>query len=271
MCIYALFWNVLTIASDPKYSVLAGLLQSAGVDVDALSAKAGGATVFAPVDSAFTGLSAGVSSLLEENSPGVLLRHVVPGVSLTLGDMAAMGSGFWDSVPGGPLSFEAAGVVTPRIGGVPMPADGAKDDVCDNGVIHSMDCLISDISRDQIIPTYKVPLPTPAPPKVAVNTAQTARARGAATSVSSVGGRKAMGLLKQLPFYMYGPPFNAAKQEEFEPISIAQPEGASVDYQLMPPGSVYVQPDSVNAAELNPVSGMSKYIGQTKQLVERTR
>ena len=67
---------------------------------------------------------------------------------------------------------------------------------------------------------------------------------------------------------MYGPPFNAAYQEDYEPISIAQPDVAAVDYQLMPPGSVIVTPDSVNADELNPVSGYSKYIGKTKRCVE---
>lgn len=78
-----------------------------------------------------------------------------------------------------------------------------------------------------------------------------------------------MGLLKQLPFWMYGPPFNAAKQEDIEPISIAVGDVTKgIDYQIMPPGSVIVTPDEVSAAKLLPVSGMSKYIGQTKRLVE---
>jgi hypothetical protein len=68
----------------------------------------------------------------------------------------------------------------------------------------------------------------------------------------------------------YGPPYNAAKQEDYEPISIAGESFASseIDYQLFPPGTVVVVPDSVNANELNPISGMSKYIGNTKRLVE---
>lgn len=78
-----------------------------------------------------------------------------------------------------------------------------------------------------------------------------------------------MGLISQLPFWQYGPPFNAAKQEGYEPISIAVPEcGASVDYQVMPPGTVIVTPDEVSAAKLSPSSGMSKYICKTQRLVE---
>lgn len=63
-------------------------------------------------------------------------------------------------------------------------------------------------------------------------------------------------------------PYNCAPQEDYEPISIAAPSpGIGVDYQLMPPGTVIVEPDSVNANELNPISGMSKYIGNTKKQV----
>lgn len=257
-----------TISTDPKYSVLAGLLSAAAIDVDAVSAASGGATVFAPTNSAFDSgkLSASISKLLAEDGKAVLLRHVIPGSPLTMADLKKRGNGFFENVPGGPLSFEAAGVANVRIGDVPIRADSPVDDVCDNGVVHTITDIIADKPLVQLIPTFTAP--PPVMPRVTVDGAHTERARKAVKSVSTVGGRKAMGLLQQLPFYMYGPPYNAAKQEEFEPISIAFPEGAYVDYQLMPPGSVVVEPDEVSANKLNPVSGMSKYIGKTKRLVE---
>lgn len=257
-----------TISTDPKYSVLAGLLSAAAIDVDAVASASGGATVFAPTNGAFDSskLSDSLSKLLAEDGKSVLLRHVVPGSSLTIADLKKLGSGFFENVPGGPLSYEAAGVANVRIGDVPIRSDAAVDDVCDNGVVHAVSDIIADIRLVQLIPTFTAS--APAPPPVTVDSGSAERARKAVKSVSTVGGRKAMGLLQQLPFYMYGPPYNAAKQEEFEPISIAFPEGAYVDYQLMPPGSVVVEPDEVSANKLNPVSGMSKYIGKTKRLVE---
>lgn len=262
-----------TISTDPNYSTLNTLLSAVGVDVDA----AGGGTLFAPTNRAFSGLRPGFLEELSANSNGaartLLLRHLLPGAGMSVSDMKKAGCGFWYTVPGGPLSFEAGGMAQIQVGSAKLAS--TDEDVCDNGVIHSMDDVICDLPRTIFEPlsiNQQLASVTPSPATtvtVPAKESSSIRARQAAGYVSTVGGRRAMGLMKQLPFWMYGPPFNAAKQEEFEPISIAQPSsGTGIDYQLMPPGSVVVTPDEVSADKLNPVSGMSKYIGKTQRLVE---
>lgn len=235
--------------------------------------------VFAPSDAAFARLRPGTLEALlapgkEATLRAIIKRHVVPGNVLTLQKMK--GVGYFEGVEGGPLSFEALGGVI-RVGNALVEQDRSNIE-CSNGIIHVIDSVLvpPGVTPAGVFAGY-----SPAKPALSDTVAETyyaqpattmalgsTRARGAASAPGTTSGRKAMGLMKQLPFWMYGPPYNAAYQEDYEPISIAAPDVAAVDYQVFPPGSVVVVPDSVNAGELNPVSGYSKYIGKTKRNVE---
>lgn len=261
-----------TLQSNPNFKTLLQLADAAGVDLDVSNC-----TVFAPSNRAFSRLREGlVAELLADpvSARAILLRHILPGHVLT--SKMIKGSGFWDGVPGGPLPYEAIGPIV-KIASQPL-VNGYENDECDNGVVHTLGGIILDA------PLYKPPSVSqyfaPSIPNLsqrdsivaAVNPQPTIgymekRALGAASKCSTVGGRKAMGLIKQLPFWQYGPPFNAAKQEDYEPISIAQPGCSGVNYELMPPGTVIVDPQEVSAAKLIPISGMSKYIGTVKRMV----
>lgn len=258
-----------TLESARCYKTLIHLAAVAGVDLDVSNC-----TVFAPTDDTFRNLRAGyVDELLADpaTARAVVLRHILPGRVFTSRQIS--GCGFWDGVPGGPLGYEGLGPIV-KVGGAQIIMQIA-DNECDNGTIHAVNRLITTphiktagVSKyyQPSIPAFGESIVSAQYPTPKITPTQR-RAVGACLP-STVGGRKAMGLISQLPFWQYGPPFNAAKQEDFEPISIAFPEcGAGVDYQLMPPGSVIVIPDEVSAAKLLPVSGMSKYIGQTKRLV----
>ncbi|PXF41989.1 Transforming growth factor-beta-induced protein ig-h3 [Gracilariopsis chorda] len=242
--------------SLPAFSTLRAVVAVAQLDLSAVSG-----TLFAPTNAAFKRLSAELVQMVlgsADVAREVLLRHVVsecvPSSKLT-------GNAFLSSLNGGALPYTSYGGLQIKIGGISL---GAQTDISfDKGVVHALDGVLKPPAQTwpSFSQSYIAPVAKPSPPTIA-----TARAMGA-TTTSTLGGRKAMGLMTQRPFWMYGPPYCAAKQEEYEPISIAQPDVSFVDYQVMPPGSVIVTPDSVNAAELNPVSGMSKYIGQTKRLV----
>lgn len=257
-----------TLYLTKNYPTLLKLAEACNVDLDVSG------TFFAPSEAAFSRLPAGAIGCLlakPEQARAILLYHVLPDRVLTTKQIK--GCGFFESVMGGPLGYEGLGAIV-RIGNGRLELESSNRE-CDNGTIHTIDTVL-------VPPGVKMPsLNETFVPSVSKYTDSTIesqyatpgiaraqeRARGACLP-STTGGRKAMGLVSQLPFYMYGPPFNAAKQEDYEPISIAQPDVAYVDYQLMPPGTVIVTPDAVSAADLLPVSGMSKYIGQTKRLVE---
>ncbi|CDF41152.1 unnamed protein product [Chondrus crispus] len=252
-----------------KYKTLIQLAEAAGVDLDVSNC-----TVFAPNDAAFASTPPGfVTNLLARpaEAAAVIARHILPDRVYT--SKQIRGCGFWDGVPGGPLPYEGLGAIV-RVGNTRILNDSCNDE-CVNGIIHTVDAVISTPMHkpEGVAKTYVPSVPTFTDSTVGslyptgTYSRDTSRAVGACLPSTS-GGRKAMGLVNQLPFWQYGPPFNAAKQEDYEPISIAQPEGASVDYQLMPPGTVIVTPDEVSADKLLPVSGMSKYIGKTKRLVE---
>lgn len=242
---------------------LCKLLAAAGID---LSNARG--TLFAPTESAFARLPAGAKEYLLENLDvlrSVLSRHITPEV-LTSPKLA--GVGYIDGVMGGSLSYEGLGPIV-KVGGQRVILESSNRE-CEGGIIHAIDGVL-------LPPGVTFPTPTvsaavgdsmvfAAYPPVQSGRSQD-RARGACDP-STVGGRRAMGLMKQLPFYMYGPPFNAAKQEDYEPISIAKPDVASVDYQLFPPEAVVVNADELSAAKLIPVSGMSKYIGTGSRIKE---
>lgn len=71
----------------------------------------------------------------------------------------------------------------------------------------------------------------------------------------------------QLPFWMA--PINDSKREACEEISIPQQKfGIGIGYQLCPPNSIVDILDEVSVNNLNPVSGVSRYIGKTKRLVD---
>lgn len=233
----------------------------------------GRTTLFAPNDAAFARMGPGVLRTLLEGDMGELKRfvehHTLPGRYYTT--KVLKGVGFWEGVEGGCLEYEGLGPIV-RVGKSRVLLESSNKE-CDDGIIH--------VLESPIIPKWLQVKPDAVDTGVWVGDstiksyygnktggeAPSQRERNAGLP-GTVGGRKAMGLIKQLPFWMYGPPFNAAYQEDYEPISIAQPEGASVDYQVMPPGTVIVTPDSVNSNDLNPVSGYSKYIGNTKRCVE---
>lgn len=235
--------------------------------------------VFAPSDAAFARLRPGTLEALlapgkEATLRAIVKRHVVPGKVLTLQKMK--GVGYFEGVEGGPLPYEALGGVI-RVGNALVEQNRSNIE-CSNGIIHVIDSVLvpPGVTPAGVFAGYQ-----PAKPALSDSVAETyyaqpsttmalgsARARGASTAPGTTSGRKAMGLVKQLPFWAYGPPYNACYQEDYEPISIAAPDVAAIDYQVFPPGSVVVVPDSVNAGELNPVSGYSKYIGKTKRNVE---
>lgn len=254
--------------SANMYKTFIKLADVAGVDLDVSNC-----TVFAPNDAAFARASQGYVEQLMSNpteAAAVIARHILPGSVLT--SKQIKGFGFWENIPGGPLSYEGWGAIV-RVGNATMLNECCNNE-CDNGTIHTMNSVIAapTVKPEGVARSYVPSIPAFSDSTVGsvyqskASTFMSARSLGACLP-STTGGRKAMGLVSQLPFWMYGPPYNAAKQEEYEPISIAQPDGASVDYQLMPPGSVIVTPDETSAAKLNPVSGMSKYIGKTQRLV----
>lgn len=201
-----------------------------------------------------------------------ILRHVLPGRVLT--SRQIRGCGFWEDVWGGRLGYQGIEKIV-RVGGARILNESC-DLECDNGTIHTIDTLIpTPLYQPQGLAKSYIPsIPAFGDSTVAatypssMSSVTQQRAVGACLP-STVGGRKAMGLIDQLPFWQYGPPYNAAKQEDLEPISIAEGDVTKgIDYQLMPAGSVIVTPDEVSAAKLLPVSGLSKYIGKTKRLVE---
>lgn len=253
-----------------NFKTLLALADAAGVDLDVSNC-----TLFAPNDYSFSRLRPGlVDELLArpEDARAVLLRHILPGRVLT--SKQIKGCGFWEDVPGGPLGYEGIGPIV-KIGNARLILE-SSDNECDNGTIHTIDTVLScpTVKLSGVAGYYQPSIPSFGESTIASiypskQDGVTQRRAVNATLPSTTGGRKAMGLVSQLPFWQYGPPYNAAKQEESEPISIAQPEAAvGIDYQVMPPGTVIVTPDEVSAAKLLPVSGMSKYIGKTQRLVE---
>lgn len=230
-------------------------------------------TVFAPNDVAFDRMRPGLlDEILADSSyaRAVVLRHILPGSVLTTKQIK--GLGVWENIPGGPLEYQGIGSNV-RIANATIVQESSNIE-CEAGTIHTVDTVlecptVKPASFDQY---YVSPVPhfgdsvvkTLYPAKM--RSEQQRRAVGACLP-STTGGRKAMNLVQQLPFWMYGPPFNASKQVDLEPISCAEPE-ASVDYGVLPPGSVVVTPDEVSAAKLNPISGMSKHVGKMKRLVE---
>lgn len=227
-------------------------------------------TIFAPNDAAFSRLPPGfLEDLLERDRTELKMfveHHTLPGKYMTMKKIT--GTGYWEFVPGGALEYEGLGPIV-RVGNRMVVIESSNIE-CDNGIIHTLEGVI--IPKWWKSPTTQVSTPKNVEGSTVttyygkqmggVETGQRQRDAGLP---STTGGRRAMGLMKQLPFWMYGPPFNAAYQEDYEPISIAYPDVASIDYQIMPPGSVIVTPDSVNASEIAPVSGYSKYIGKTKR------
>lgn len=249
------------VLSQPIFSQLRAVLAASQLDASQLSG-----TLFAPTNAAIARLPAELLQRVLSDvqlARQLLLRHVV---SERAPLRALCGNAALSSRFGGELRYSSFGGRQIRVGGLPL---GAQTDLTfDGGVVHALDGVLKPPGQQwpSFAQTYTAGATTGAASAVSMSTAAAARARGA-TLPGTVGGRKAMGLMTQRPFWMYGAPYCAAKQEEYEPISIAQPELSSVDYQLMPPGSVIVTPDSVSAAEINPVSGMSKYIGKSKRMV----
>lgn len=260
-----------TLASDPNFSILVQLAAASECCIPEMPA----CTVFAPNNAAFARLRPGLIDELMADPPAaraVLQRHILPGRTLTTKQIS--GCGFWEDVAGGPLGYEGLGPII-RVGNAKIVIESSNLE-CDNGTIHTIDTIINcpAVKPKGIAQTYTPSIPAFTDSTVAsvypsgITALDQKRAANACLP-STTGGRKAMGLVSQLPFWQYGPPFNAAKQEDYEPISIAAGDvTAGIDYQLMPPGTVIVTPDEVSAAKLLPVSGMSKYIGKTQKLVE---
>eukprot|EP00183_Erythrolobus_madagascarensis_P000933 CAMPEP_0185848208 /NCGR_PEP_ID=MMETSP1354-20130828/3179_1 /TAXON_ID=708628 /ORGANISM="Erythrolobus madagascarensis, Strain CCMP3276" /LENGTH=326 /DNA_ID=CAMNT_0028548581 /DNA_START=6 /DNA_END=986 /DNA_ORIENTATION=- len=236
-----------------------GIIKEAGL----MGALPSNCTFLLPTDAAFARLRPGTIEALAKKPEilhDILRYHVVTSGAFKLDDLK--GTGYLAPLHGEEMPYVALkGVV--KFGNA-MAIPESSDIACSAGYIHALDTVIvpPHVKPAGIDAGYVAPSLTP---KVVMSTPDRIRAVGA-TLPKAISGRKAMNLIKQQPFWMYGPPYNAATQEDYEPISIAAPT-ASVDYQLMPPGSVVTVPDSYNAGELNPVSGMSKYIGQTKKLV----
>ncbi len=249
-----------TLIHDSMNKTLVTLATAAGIDLSTVSG-----TLFAPTEQAFSRLPAGAAEWLiarPEVLRSIILRHVMAPVVTT---KQIKGVGYFEGAYFGPqLAYEALGPIL-KVGGVPVVTDSSNRE-CSNGIIHAIDGIL--LPPGVSLPTsFELPAPAPLVGDSTVAAAypsvrNTKRAFGAVAPATS-GGRKAMNLMKQLPFWMYGPPFNAAKQTDLEPISLAPSlsKEYSVDYQLLPAGSAVVAPDEVSAAKLNPVSGMSKYLG----------
>jgi len=220
-------------------------------------------TMVLPTDKAFARLPPGTVQYLLENPitlRDILQYHVITDGAYKLEDLK--GTGYLAPFYGEQLPYVALKGVVKFANAMAIPEK--SNIVTSGGIIHALDSVM--VPRHVKMPNLAARyIPPSITPKVSMSTTDRMRAVGA-TRPKAISGRKAMNLIKQQPFWMYGPPYNAATQEDYEPISAAAPK-ASVDYQLMPPGSVITVPDSYNAGELNPVSGMSKYIGQTKKLV----
>jgi uncharacterized surface protein with fasciclin (FAS1) repeats len=255
-----------------NYKTLLSLSEACGVDLDAVKG-----TLFAPSDAAFEYLKPGTIEAWYAKldvAKAILLHHVLPGKVLTLAKIT--GVGYWEGTMGGSLAYEGLGGVI-KVGGAKILQESSNRE-CEGAIIHTIDSLLTPlgVKPASAFAGYMPSIPSigdtvinslyPSRPSYGA----TMRAFGAASMPATSGGRKAMNLISPLPFWQYGPPYNAVKQIDYEPVSLAGEAFANscVDYQLMPAGSVVVVPDSVNANELNPISGMSKYIGNTKRQIE---
>jgi uncharacterized surface protein with fasciclin (FAS1) repeats len=256
-----------SLAMAGNFTQLLKLAKASGLDLDARRG-----TLFAPDDRAFGRLKPGTLEAWYAKptvAKAILDHHLLPDKVLTLAKIK--GCGWWETTMGGPLSYEGLGAVI-KVGGSLVIQESSNRE-CLTGNYHVIESIMTPmgVTKAGINAGYIPSIPIFTESTVAtlypVKPQRSLRTYEAAALPGSVGGRKAMGLIKQLPFWMYGPPFNAAIQEDYEPISIAAPVGAKVDYQLMPPGTVVVEPDSCDANKLNPISGMSKYIGNTKKQV----
>nr|6KGX_31 Chain 31, LR9 [Porphyridium purpureum]6KGX_34 Chain 34, LR9 [Porphyridium purpureum]7EZX_k6 Chain k6, FAS1 domain-containing protein [Porphyridium purpureum]7EZX_kH Chain kH, FAS1 domain-containing protein [Porphyridium purpureum]7Y4L_fA Chain fA, FAS1 domain-containing protein [Porphyridium purpureum]7Y4L_hA Chain hA, FAS1 domain-containing protein [Porphyridium purpureum]7Y5E_fB Chain fB, FAS1 domain-containing protein [Porphyridium purpureum]7Y5E_hB Chain hB, FAS1 domain-containing pro len=222
--------------------------------------------VFIPNDGAFARLSPQLRKAMMEDSRLVydmLAGHIFTSKgSAMLKDL--QGAGYLQPAYGEAIGYVGTGRVI-KIGNaqvIPESSDILRKNLGFSA--HTLDTFIVPKAL-----TKKVSIEagfSPVTPAKYVSTTKADLRYVGATKPAAVGGRRAMNLMKQQPFWMYGPPYNAVTQDEYEPISAAAPK-AFVDYQIFAPGTVKVSPDSVNANELNPVSGMSKYIGKTQKLV----
>lgn len=220
-----------------NFKQLLALAEHVGLDLDAVEG-----TLFAPDDNAFNRLKAGTLKAWYANpvvAKAILSHHFLPAQVLTLAEIK--NSGFWESTTGGPLSYENI-LGNVKIGGANLVLESSNKE-CSNGIYHVIDSIRTPmgVKKAGIAQGWIPSIPSASFTETIVNSLYPAkpmkslRTVEAAAYPSTVGGRKAMGLIKQLPFWMYGPPFNAATQEDYEPISIAAPSpGIGVDYQLMP-------------------------------------
>uniref|UniRef100_A0A7S0ZBR4 FAS1 domain-containing protein n=1 Tax=Timspurckia oligopyrenoides TaxID=708627 RepID=A0A7S0ZBR4_9RHOD len=223
-------------------------------------------TLLFPSDAAFARLQPGTLEWIQSDPSRLseFLKYMaIPNVSFKLSDLK--GDGYLQPAYGESMPYSSLVGVT-KFGKSKARAIPESSNIqTQSGYIHTLDSVLfpAHFKLPQLAAASSGFLPS-LNVSVKRSTAETKRYVGASKNVT-ISGRKAMNLIEQKPFWMYGPPYNAAKQEEYEPISIAESK-AFVDYQKLPQGTVKFVPDSVNSLELNPVSGMSKYIGNTKKL-----
>lgn len=255
-----------TLVDDSVNKTLLALIAAAGIDPSTLSG-----TLFAPTENAFNRLPAGTAEWLiarPELLKSIIERHVINRVVTT---KQIKGVGYFEDAFFGPkLSYEGIGPLL-KVGGIPIVTESSNRE-CSNGIIHAIDGILLPLGVS-LPSSFELPQPAPVvgdSTVAAVYSKVTSSKRAfGAVAPGTTGGRKAMNLISQLPFWRYGPPFNAAKQTDLEPISLASSlsDEYSVDYQKLPPGSAVVTPDEVSANKLNPVSGMSKYLGTGSRIV----
>lgn len=218
-----------------NFKQLLALAEHAGLDLDAVEG-----TLFAPDDNAFNRLKVGTLESWYAKpvvAKAILTHHFLPVQVLTLANIK--NSGFWETTTGGALSYEnILGKI--KIGGANLVLESSNQE-CSNGIYHVIDSIRTPMGVKKAgiaqwwTPSIPIFTETTATSVYPAKPLKSLRTFEAAAYPATVGGRKAMGLIKQLPFWMYGPPFNAAIQEDYEPISIAGPSsGIGVDYQLMP-------------------------------------
>lgn len=187
-----------------NFTELIKLADHVGFDLDSMSG-----TFFAPDNKAFACLKPGTLEAWyakPDVAKNILVHHLVPDQVLTLAKIT--GCGWFESTQGGPLGYEGLGAII-KVGGSLIQNDASNQETT-TGIYHVIESILTpmnvkpagfDAGFSPSIATFTdstVASLYPVKPQSSTRTFE------AASLPSSVGGRKAMGLMKQQPFWMYG-------------------------------------------------------------------
>jgi uncharacterized surface protein with fasciclin (FAS1) repeats len=188
-----------------NFKTLLNLSAVCGIDLDSVKG-----TLFAPNDAAFRYLKPGTLEAWyakTDVAKAILLHHVLPGQVLTLAKIT--GVGYWEGTMGGPLSYEGLGGVI-KVGGAMILQESSNREV-NGAIIHSIDSLLTPLGvKPAGIAAGYIPSIANMPESIVASVypsvpsyGDSTRAFGAASMPATSGGRKAMGLIQQLPFWAY--------------------------------------------------------------------